>query len=455
MCGGRAGFVVLLLGVAYVHGEEVGRRAAGTLTGSLMLGGGFAGAASNTAGNDEEEDDTLDLGELSGDSSKDAKIKELTTRNKELTTRNKELTSKVEYLKKGSSSEMSKSLSEDGHTVVHELGAVSNEGVTQNDDLGEGAASTVTWKAKASTYCSGNWRSDWAARTQMPLQECKARCRASSSCRRITVGTYHGVANNCVLCTTSTEASAPWTTTYTPVKSTEAAVKKATAATKAATKAATTAASRKATSGVKKSTGGTRSEITPRMDAIKPNFDAMSKFALNGAFNAAKAPKSCDECITKTIVTNVQSAHRGESDGPNPMLTMRGFRGKSSVDQYCHGKADFFILKTYNRPFVVSPASLRLTPVDLCLLRFLTPNGVKHLKKYSCARFQGKHVLGAAFLAKKRLEKLNINVAKAIAEMNSGKPKGFFGMKLMCCSKIKCITKKLCTHADSDACVGL
>jgi len=73
-----------------------------------------------------------------------------------------------------------------------------------------------SWETKSGQYCSGNWGSDWGARTQKSLSDCQASCEASSSCTSITVGTHRGVANNCVLCTSDHQfGSAAWTTSYT------------------------------------------------------------------------------------------------------------------------------------------------------------------------------------------------------------------------------------------------
>jgi len=47
------------------------------------------------------------------------------------------------------------------------------------------------------------------------LSECQASCAASSTCKSITVGTYKGVANICVLCTSEVFGNAGWTTSYT------------------------------------------------------------------------------------------------------------------------------------------------------------------------------------------------------------------------------------------------
>jgi hypothetical protein len=67
---------------------------------------------------------------------------------------------------------------------------------------------------KSSTYCKGAFPADWAARTRKSLAQCKASCAASKSCAAIVVGTFAGVTDNCVLCTTSVWGTADWTTTH-------------------------------------------------------------------------------------------------------------------------------------------------------------------------------------------------------------------------------------------------
>jgi len=75
--------------------------------------------------------------------------------------------------------------------------------------------SATAWQTKEGKFCEGNWKKDWKARTVKSLSECQASCAASSTCKSITVGTYKGVANICVLCTSEVFGNAGWTTSYT------------------------------------------------------------------------------------------------------------------------------------------------------------------------------------------------------------------------------------------------
>lgn len=79
-------------------------------------------------------------------------------------------------------------------------------------------ATVVTTTAEPGKYCKKNWARDFKARTIKPLHECQSSCRESPSCKGVTVGTYSGTSNICVLCTSSetfgTGTSASWATTY-------------------------------------------------------------------------------------------------------------------------------------------------------------------------------------------------------------------------------------------------
>merc|ERR1711988_1003745 len=68
----------------------------------------------------------------------------------------------------------------------------------------------VLWSALSNQYCNANWAADWAARTEEPLDSCKASCDADPSCPGITMGG----ANTCVKCSSvsSTAGAGGWTT---------------------------------------------------------------------------------------------------------------------------------------------------------------------------------------------------------------------------------------------------
>ena len=88
---------------------------------------------------------------------------------------------------------------------------------TARDCAGARPPPTLQWEEKKKKYCNANWGADWAARTEKSLADCKASCIASPSCSAITVGKYGGVANNCVLCTSTDPSkfgSRGWTTSY-------------------------------------------------------------------------------------------------------------------------------------------------------------------------------------------------------------------------------------------------
>jgi len=99
-------------------------------------------------------------------------------------------------------------------------GGVANNCVKCSSVASTGAASgwtthvkPVLWSALSNQYCNANWAADWAARTQEPLDSCKASCDADPSCPGITMGAQGG-ANYCVKCSSvaSTGGAGGWTT---------------------------------------------------------------------------------------------------------------------------------------------------------------------------------------------------------------------------------------------------
>jgi len=131
-------------------------------------------------------------------------------------------------------------------------------------------------------------------------------------------------------------------------------------------------------------------------------------------------------------------AHRGASGDMDKM-----------IDNYCDGgkNVNFMYRKRYWRPFAVSSDSLELWAIEMCSL----------LPSADATKLRGDQKALFDFSkgsAEKKLKTLKLDKAKVVAEMQK-KPKLFFGMKVMCCSKTSCSTKKFCTHDNADACKGL
>jgi len=83
--------------------------------------------------------------------------------------------------------------------------------------LDRACLSSGKWNAKPSEYCAGTWGNDWNARTVSTLEDCKEGCMATAECFSINHGSYKGVDNNCVLCTskaTTSNGASGWTTNY-------------------------------------------------------------------------------------------------------------------------------------------------------------------------------------------------------------------------------------------------